>query len=321
MSAKPEHDAPFYGEAREARGGRAAGKAATHGDTQEPERAIRAAIACSVFGAVTKLGTGFFTGSMAMISSGVDSLGDVIVSLANLFVIRYGAAPPDEEHNYGHAKIEGLGAMFEGGFIFAAGLFIVYQALRKAAAGEPSHDTTLGIGVMITVLAVTLTTVIFLRRIARETGSLVVKADSVHYLTDVWVNVGVLVSLVLVRVTGLPLVDTVISIAIAVFMVYSSLRVVRDGFDVVMDRSLERETVDGLIALLRANEEIESFHDFKTRRGKTPVVDFHIVVRPDMTTREVHDLYVSLRDGVRALVGPTTRVLVHADPTDDAEEP
>ena len=308
MSAKPEHGSPLYGERR--------------AEAARPveERAIRAAIACSVTGAIAKLGAGFFTGSMAMISSGVDSLGDVFVSVANLFVIRYGSAPPDDEHNYGHAKIEGLGAMFEGGFIFAAGIFIVYQAIMKAVHGQVAHDSMLGVAVMVPVLGITLGTVLYLRRVAKETGSLVVKADSVHYLTDVWVNAGVLVSLVLVRVTGMPLFDTVISIGIAVFMVFSSLAVVRDGFDVVMDRSLERDLVTKIERVLGASPKIQSFHDFRTRGGKTPHVDFHVVVRPETTTREVHDLYVELRNAIRKVVGPRTRVLMHADPVDDSDE-
>jgi cation diffusion facilitator family transporter len=304
----PEQGSPSYGEAHPEAAARI------------EERAIRAAIACSVFGAITKLSAGFFTGSMAMISSGVDALGDCFVSVANLFVIRYGSAPPDDEHNYGHAKIEGLGAMFEGGFIFAAGIFIVYQAILKAITRQAAHDSLLGIGVMLPVLGVTVGTVLYLRKIARETGSIVVKADAVHYLTDVWVNVGVLVSLVLVKLTGVPLVDTVISIGIACFMVYSSLTVVRDGFDVVMDRSLERDVVEQVTGLLQASPQVESFHDFKTRRGKVAVVDFHVVVRPEMTTREVHDLYTELRDAIRKIVGPGTRVLMHADPIDDSHE-
>src|ERR1700709_15458 len=93
-----------------------------HGDNPHlaaEVRAIRVAIACSVIGASVKLTAGVVTGSMSMTSSAVASLGDLMVSLANLFVVRYGHQPPDEDHNYGHAKIEGLGAMFEGGFILA----------------------------------------------------------------------------------------------------------------------------------------------------------------------------------------------------------
>jgi cation diffusion facilitator family transporter len=214
------------------------------------ERAIRVAMACSILGALAKLAAGAATGSMSLISSAVDSLGDLIISTANFFVIRYGDRPPDQEHNYGHAKIEGLGAMFEGGFIFAAGLFIVYEAIHKARIGEQSHDSALGIAVMLPILGLTIGTVAYLRRVARQTGSLVVKSDAVHYRTDVWVNVGVLASLFLVKVTGQPLVDTIISIGIALFMIRSSLGVVREGFDVVMDKSLEGSVVERVATLL-----------------------------------------------------------------------
>jgi cation diffusion facilitator family transporter len=285
---------------------------------QLEERAIRVAIACSVVGALTKIGAGFATGSMSMISSAIDSLGDIIVSSANLFVIRYGERPPDEEHNYGHAKIEGLGAMFEGGFVFAAGLFVVYESIHKAILGEHTHDSLLGIAVMLPVLAMTAGTVAYLRKVARQTGSLVVKSDALHYLTDVWVNVGVLVSLILVKVTNMPIFDTVISIGIALFMLYSSFGIVREGFDVIMDTSLDRDLVDRVTGVLRACRRIDSFHDFKTRRGKVPHVDFHVVVRPEMTAKEVHDLFLELRAQIRGIVGPGTKVLMHADPADEA---
>lgn len=279
------------------------------------ERAIRIAIACSVVGALVKASAGVVTGSMSMISSAVDSLGDLFVSIANLFVVRYGDQPPDEDHNYGHAKIEGLGAMFEGGFIFAAAIFIVYEAAHKALIGEESHDSMLGIAVMLPVLGMTVATVLHLRKVARQTGSLVVKSDALHYATDVWVNVGVLVSLALVRLTGKPVIDSVVSIGIALFMLRSSVQVVREGFDVVMDKSLDADVVEKLREMLGACARVESFHDFKTRRGRIPHVDFHVVVRPEMSAREVHDLFLDLQRDVRAIAGPTTKVLMHADPS------
>ena len=277
-------------------------------------RAIQVAIASAIIGALTKTIVGVITGSMTMISSAVDSAGDLMVSVANLFVVRLSDREPDEDHNYGHAKIEGLGAMFEGGFIVAAGTFIVYEALHKAMIGEASHDSLLGIAVMVPLLVLTTWTVLYLRRVAKETGSLVIKADALHYATDVYVNVGVLVALSLVWLTHEPLIDTVISIGIALYMLWSSVHIVREGFDVVMDRSLDKALVDQVRALLAGCAAIESFHDFRTRGGKIPHVDFHVVVRPEMTAREVHDLYLALRVQVREVVGPTTKVLMHADP-------
>jgi len=280
------------------------------------ERAIKVAMACSAIGAVLKLSAGVVTGSMSLVSSAVDSLGDLLVSSANLFVVRYGDMPADEDHNYGHAKIEGLGAMFEGGFIFAAGLFIIYEAVHKALLGEVSHDVTLGIVVMVPVLGMTIGTVTYLRKVAKATGSLTIKSDALHYLTDVWVNVGVLVSLVLVKLTGVPLIDTVISIAIALFMLHASVGVVREGFAVIMDTSLERATVTKIEERVRDNPSVLSFHDLRTRRGRVPHIDLHVVVPPHTTAKELHDLFVALRDDIRTVAGPGAIVNMHADPAE-----
>jgi ferrous-iron efflux pump FieF len=277
-------------------------------------RAIQVAIATSLIGVVAKTVAGAMTGSMTMISSAVDSAGDLIVSLANFFVVRVSNAAPDDEHNYGHAKIEGLGAMFEGGFILAAAGFVGYEAIHKAMIGEVSHDSVLGIAMMVPILALTVGCVLYLRHVARATGSLVIKADALHYLTDVWVNLGVLGSLALVAIFREPLIDTVVSVGIALTMVLASLRIVRDGFDVVMDRSLDKPTVARLTALLGGCAQIASFHDFKTRAGKIPHVDFHVVVAPETSARAVHDLYLDLRVQIRDIVGPSTKVLMHADP-------
>jgi len=289
------------------------GAGPTLGSSPE-ERAVGVAIGCSVAGALVKFVAGALTGSMSLFASGVDSLGDLFVSTSNLFVVRYADRPPDEEHNYGHARVEGLGAMFEGGFVFAAGTFIVYEAIHRAVFGRPSHDSSVGIAVMIPILAMTVGTVLHLRRVARRTGSLVLKADALHYLSDVWVNLGVLVSLVLVAITGLPVIDAIVSIAIALFMMASSFGIVRAGFDVLMDRSLDPTTVLRVKQLLASSARVSSVHDFKTSAGKIPHVDFHVVVAPDMTVGEMHDLFLDLRAGVRSIVGPSARVLMHADP-------
>lgn len=284
-------------------------------------RAIQIAIACSLVGAITKLTVGTLTGSMSMFSSAVDSLGDLLVSVVNLFVVRIAAAEPDDDHNYGHAKVEGLGAMFEGGFVFAAGLFIIYEAVHKALIGETSHDSLLGIGVMLPLLAITIATVAYLRKIAKETGSLVVRSDALHYTTDVWVNVGVLVSLVLVHLTGVAIIDSIVSVVIALSMLRASTHIVRDGIDVVMDKALPADVVAKVQQALLAHPEIQSVHDLKTRGGKIPHVDFHCVVRPEMTAVELHDLFTSSQTAVREIVGATTRVGLHADPLGHTDPP
>jgi cation diffusion facilitator family transporter len=289
-------------------------ESATATSVRREERAIRLAIACSVTGALVKLSVGLWTGSMSMVSAAADSIGDLLVSIANLFVIRYSGTPADDEHNYGHAKIEGLGAMFEGGFVFAAGLFIIYESVRSYLRKQPIDSSIAGIAVMIPLLAFTAVTAWHLRRTAKATGSLVLKSDALHYASDVWINLGVLGSLLAVKITRQPIIDTVVSIAIALFMLRSSFTIVRDGFDLIMDKSLEHEVVERVLLLLNRCTEIKSFHDFKTRGGKLQYIDFHVEVRPDMTAKEMHDLFLELQAAIRSIAGANTKVLMHADP-------
>ncbi len=278
------------------------------------ERAIGFAIGTSVLGAAMKLVAGIASGSMALVSSAADSIGDLLISVTNLFVVRYAKKAPDEDHNYGHAKIEGLGAMFEGGFITAAALAIVYAAVQRLRGEAPPPDASLGLWVMVPVLALTIATVLYLRRVASETGSLVVKADAAHYESDVAMNLGVLFSLVVTRFVEAPWIDPVVSILIALNMVRASAGIVREGFDVVLDRSLPPETVGELRAMLAAEPRIASFHQLRTRGGVLPFVDFHVDVRPEMTAAELHLLFEQLEERVRAIVGTEAHVLMHADP-------
>ena len=276
-------------------------------------RAIHVAIACSLTGVFAKSIVGTMTHSMSMLSSAIDSLGDLFVSVVNLFVVRLAAKGPDDDHNYGHAKIEGLGAMFEGGFIFAAASFIVYEAVHKIVVGEKSHDSVMGIVVMVPILLVTIATVTYLRKVAKETGSIVIRADATHYMMDVYVNLGVLFALVLVKLTGEPIIDSIVSVAIALYMFRAAAGIVKDGFDIVMDKSLAPDVVERLQATLAACTAIDSWHDFKTRLGRVPFVDFHIVVRPELTAREVHEIFLAFQRDMRAIAGPTTKVLMHTD--------
>jgi cation diffusion facilitator family transporter len=277
-------------------------------------KAIRVAITTAVLGAGLKLVAGVATGSMSLLSSAADSLGDILVSIVNYVVVRVSDAPPDEDHNYGHTKIEGLGAMFEGGFIMAAGGFVLYESVHRLRQGAPAPDSLVGIYVMLPVLALTLGTVAYLRKVQRETGSLVLKADALHYATDIWMNLGVLASLVLVKLTGWAPLDPLISMGIGGYMLYSAWHIVQEGFHIVMDRSLDAETVARLQEMLRQTPGILAFHDFKTRGGKIPHVDFHAEVRPDMTVQEAHDLFQHVQARAKEIAGAPTRVLMHADP-------
>jgi ferrous-iron efflux pump FieF len=278
------------------------------------ERALRVAIGASVVGASLKLGVGLATGALSLISSAVDSLGDILLSLANLFIVRFADAAPDEDHNYGHAKAEGLGAMFEGGFIGAAGLFVGYHAVKALLQGATAPASDLAIATMIPVLALTAATVWYMRRVADETGSLVLRADALHYASDVGLNLGVLASLLVARFTGWSWVDGVVSLGIAGWMIRASWQVAQEGVDVLLDRSLPPDAVADVSAIVQAAPGVLSFHDLRTRGGRHPLVDVHVVVDPATTAQELHTLHLHLLAACQARLGDAVRILLHADP-------
>ncbi|MBM4379542.1 MAG: cation diffusion facilitator family transporter, partial [Deltaproteobacteria bacterium] len=205
-----------------------------------------------MLGAAGKFAAGLASVSSAMVSSALDSLGDILVSAVKLWVVRFSDAPPDEEHNYRHARVEELGAMFEGGFIFAAGVVALFTAARRPWTAEAPQAPGLGLAVMVPVLAMTAGTVAWVRKVARETGSLVLKADALHCATDIWMNGGVFVSLLIVERTGCGWVDPVVSLGIGLFMLRAARGIVLEGFDVLLNPSLDRAQVERVEAILRA---------------------------------------------------------------------
>lgn len=272
------------------------------------------AMAAALVGAAIKFSVGLWASSLALLTSAADSLGDMLVSAVNFAVVRLAERPPDDDHNYGHAKVEGLGAMFEGGFIFAAGSFVIYESAQSLRHPTAAPDTALALWAMAPVLLLTGVTVWNMRRVAAATGSVVLRADALHYATDIYMNLGVLVALIAVRLTGFATLDAIIAIGLALYMLYASWGIVREGFDIVMDKSLPADVAERVQQQIATHAEIISVHDFKTRAGKIPHVDFHIVVAPVMSVAELHALFLRLREEIRGLVGAQTKVMMHADP-------
>ena len=144
-----------------------------------------------------KLVIGIASGSVAVLASAIDSILDMFVSIFNYFAITNSEKPADKTFNYGRGKIEALASVIEGTIITMSGLFLLYHAIKKAMDGTVSQYLDISLIVMILSLFITVFLVMYLNKIAKKTGSMVIKADALHYKTDVYTNAAVLVSLVL----------------------------------------------------------------------------------------------------------------------------
>ena len=269
---------------------------------------------------VLKLFVGILSGSVAVLASAIDSVLDLIVSAFNYFAITKSEQPANQKFNYGKGKIEALAGVIEGTIITVSGLFIFYEAIRKAINQHEISHLDISIGVMLASLLITLVLLGFLNHVAKKTGSMVVKSDALHYKTDVLSNGAVLASLVIVHVTNWHLIDTIMGIIIAVYIIHSAYQIIKDGVYILLDASLDEEVVEEIKSIIVAEKEISDFHYLKTRKSaNTNFVDVHLVFSPGISLLRAHHAGDRIEEKIKALIPNETWVInAHLDPYDDS---
>ena len=282
------------------------------------DRASRAAILpviSNAFVLVLKTVVGLMTGSIAILSDAMDSFEDVGASVFDLWSVRLSAKPADEEHPYGHGKVEGIAATAEGLLIGGGGLFIFYQAIRRLISGQAEISIGLGLVAMVVTAFVNLGVVFQIVRAARATGSLVLTAAARHLWTNVAQAVAVIIALVLVGLTGRHEFDALVALVLSVFLIVSAGRIIGSATRQIMDVRLpasEEAIVER--AVLQYEGFVSGFHKLRSRRsGHQRYVDFHLLVNPDRSVREVHDICDRIERDIRAGL-PDTEVTIHVEP-------
>jgi cation diffusion facilitator family transporter len=241
---------------------------------------------------------------------------DIFASSLNYFAVRISSRPADEDHLYGHGKVESLAGLFQALVIGLSGTFLVSEAIHRIRQPHPTQSEALGIASMVIAIVVSIGLVIRLRKVARATDSPALSSDALHYATDVYINAGVLGALAVTMITGWQLVDPLVSIAIAIYILWSAAHVAYESINVLMDRRLPPD-VDETVALVVSRYEPEGvlgFHDLRTRRsGSLRFVDLHLEVQRDKKFEEAHELTVKVIRAIEAEL-PRTRVQIHTDP-------
>jgi len=270
--------------------------------------------------AVSKVIVGVMTGSVAVIASAIDSLLDMVISIFNNIAVRVSESKPDSKFNYGKGKIEGLAALFEGLFISASGLYIIYEGIRKIIDHEPIVKISLSIYVMVFSMAVTFFLVMFLAYVVRKTNHLVIKSDLLHYKTDLLTNGAVLVSLIVVKITGWYYIDFILSILIGVYIIKEASEIVKEGFEILLDVSLDFETVEKIKEIIKKEPLVLDYHCLRTRKsGNRNFVDVHLVLTPDMKLKLAHTIIENVEEKIRKLDPDKKWIInIHADPYDDS---
>ncbi len=268
-----------------------------------------------------KLIIGIASGSVAVLASAIDSLLDMAVSIFNFFAIKKSEEDANEEYQYGKGKIQAIAAVIEGTIITISGIFIIYLAIEKLDEGSVTTLLTPSILAMIFSIIVTYFLVQYLLKVAQETDNIVIKADALHYKTDLWSNAAVLIALGLVSLTGLDIIDAVFGLGIGLYIIYSAYEIIVEGIEILLDKSLEGDIVAKIGEIISNHPEITSYHWLKTRTdGTTNFVEFHMVLRPNMLLLEAHRIADEVEDKMMALEKRKRWIITpHFDPYDDED--
>ena len=278
-------------------------------------QAISASIGTAFFLLIFKLTIGVLSRSLGLIASAVDSLLDLLVSSINLIAVKEADKPADQEHLYGHGKIESLAGLFQSLLISASGLYLVVESVRRLIRGVELTHLPLAIGVMIVSMVLTFLLVLRLRQVLHETQSIVVGTEMLHFTTDFLTNGGVIIALILVRVTGSSLWDLGIAFAIACYILSQSVRILKKSVDELLDRAFpieEQQEIERII--LTHDPRIVGFHNLRTRKiGHQRFIDFHFEIRGEENFSRAHELTESLIKRICERF-PGADVTVHFDP-------
>jgi ferrous-iron efflux pump FieF len=267
-----------------------------------------------------KLAIWIATGSVAILGSLVDSGMDALASGVTFISIRQAAQPPDRAHRYGHGKAEAIGAFVQAGFVLGSAFFLANEAVRRLLSPQPLEQSGLGIAVLLLASLLTAALLGFQRYVVRRTGSIAIRADSLHYRSDLLMNLAVIAVLVLTELTGAMLVDPLFGLALVLVLLFSAVAVARRALDMLMDRELPAAQRAAIRTLALQHPKAQDVHDLRTRRAGSDVfIELHLELDGQLSLAQAHAITDEVEARIRAAF-PSADIIVHQEPAGLADE-
>lgn len=280
-------------------------------------RVKRAALLATLTASVLIAVKGFAwwrTDSVSMLASITDSLLDLFASFVNMLILRFALMPADRNHSFGHGKAESLAAFAQSAFISGSAIFLLLQGIHRLNNPQALNNTGIGIAVTIFSIVVTLLLVIYQGRVIKQTDSPSIKADRLHYQTDLLMNIAILVSLSL-SVWGLVAADALFAILIALYILLSAAKMLFDAVQLLLDIALPKEEVARIEKIIMADKRILGFHDLRTRRaGSTRFIQLHLELDDHLSFIEAHHITENLEQRLKQAFS-SVDIVIHHEPT------
>lgn len=258
------------------------------------------------------------TGSVGLLSDAVESLVNLLAALVAFWALRVAAQPPDAEHPFGHSKAEYLASAFEGIAILGAAIAIAMTAWKRISDPQPLENVGLGLAVSVGAAAVNGVVALVLLRAGRRLDSITLRSDAHHLLTDVWTSAGVLVGILVVKLTGWLILDPIVALAVATNIVFMAGKILLETAQGLLDRTIpvaEQKQLDDVLAKFRGDG--VEVHAVRARQsGPVRFIDMHVLVPGSWSVQRGHDLCEAIEHGVKSLF-PRSSVMTHLEPAED----
>ncbi|WP_156839702.1 cation diffusion facilitator family transporter [Novosphingobium aquimarinum] len=267
-----------------------------------------------------KIWAAWSTGSIAMLGSLADTALDLVASIATLTAVWIASRPADDDHRFGHGKAEAIAALFQLVLISISALGIAARAIEQLILGSRPEAVEAGMAVSVVAIVLTLLLVGWQRYVVRRTRSLAIETDSVHYQSDLFLNLAVIAALALDRFAGIAGADGVFGLGIAAWLGWGAWRASQAVLEQLMDHEWPQEKKDRFLEILARNPDITGVHDLRTRTsGNRDFVQFHVWVDPNMTVRTAHDVMDDIEERLHREL-PDLEILIHPDPSGHVDE-
>ncbi len=254
------------------------------------------------------------TGSVSILAAITDSLLDLLASFTNMLILRFALMPADDNHSFGHGKAESLASLAQGMFICGSVVFLFLQGIQRLHSPEITDHNIWGIAVTIVSVIMTAILVSFQKYTIKRTDSPAIKADSLHYQTDLFMNLGILIALV-ISYYGFVMADAICALIIAVYILINALKMVAESVQMLLDVALPEEEIAEIKKIAQRHPKVLGVHDIKTRRaGAVRFIQLHLELEDHLPLMVAHAITEELEQELQQAF-PNSDIMIHQEPT------
>ena len=254
------------------------------------------------------------TGSVAILSALFDSIQDSVTSLVSMIAVRQAVEPADKNHRFGHGKAQAIGSFIQAIIISVATVLLAIESVRRLIDPQPVRHMGMGIGATVLAIVLSIGLVRYQTRVIKQTGALSIKADRAHYTGDIWMNIGVIISMEIAHLTGWTGWDALFGIGVAIYLGFSVAFIIRESVAMLMDAEMPKAFRSQIKAVAYSFPDVLAVHDLKTRQsGNKAFVQFCVHMDDRLTLRQAHQITEEMEHKISERF-PDTEVIIHPEP-------